>query len=102
MVSSVVSVAGQLHTASYNGHQNRLTTRLELIAAVLWAGHAESSPRLHVRPQRRGDSLSLSTPRTTAIHPQRSGAGVHHCMVDGDFAREEYGIAKRENDKGNP
>jgi hypothetical protein len=33
MVSSVVSRAGQHRTTSYDGHQNRLATRPELIAA---------------------------------------------------------------------
>jgi len=33
MVSSVVSRAGQRRTTSYDGHQNRLATQPELIAA---------------------------------------------------------------------
>ncbi|GAA3369092.1 hypothetical protein GCM10017744_087730 [Streptomyces antimycoticus] len=59
MVSSEVSRTGQRRTASYDGHQNRLASRPELIAAPRALGRARTEPGRRARtvPGRRARTV---------------------------------------------
>src|SRR4051812_16475429 len=87
MVSSVVSRAGQRRTTSCCGHQNRLATRPELIAAV--RDHADLHHRrghgqaLGPHP-RRPDSRSptaMSLAAVPSLYPGRSTAREENLMT---------------------